>query len=141
MATPRGEEAEGSTAVRQAYDAVEDRIRQLEIKLDIAKHLLAAELAGDAGTFVGAVEAELHDWDAYLEWLQVRAATRARAGSAREQAEAGIRELRRHRNTVAEHLAEVRAAPREVWREQKKPLAGAREELERKVNEVLATLD
>jgi hypothetical protein len=121
--------------------AAEDRIKQLEIKLDIAEHLLAALLAGDAGTFVSAVEDELRDWDGYLEWLQVRAAMKARAGSVREQAEAAIRELRRHRNTIAGHLAEVRAASGEAWREQKKPLAAASAELERKVDEVLATLD
>jgi hypothetical protein len=146
MTTPafegvREEEPDGGSAVRQVRDAIEDRIRQLEIKLDIAKHLLAAELAGDAGTFVSAVEAELHDWDTYLERLQVKAATNANDGSAREQAEAAIRELRRHRNAVAERLAEVRGAPGQTWRERKQRLAAAREELERKVNEVSATLD
>jgi DNA-binding ferritin-like protein len=71
----------------------------------------------------------------------VKAATNANDGSAREQAEAAIRELRRHRNAVAERLAEVGGAPGQTWRERKKRLAAAREELERKVDEVSATLD
>jgi hypothetical protein len=127
--------------VSKYADAVEDKLRQLEIKLDIAEHRLASEVAGDARTFVDAVEAELHDWDTYLERLQVEAATKAQAGSPREQVEAAIRELRRCRNTLAERLAEVRAASGEAWREPKKRLAAAREELERKVDEVSAKFD
>jgi hypothetical protein len=122
-------------------DAVEDKLRQLEIKLDIAEHRLASEFADDPRTFGDAVQAELHDWDTYLEWLQVGAATKAQAGSPREQIEAAIRELRRHRNTLAERLAEVRAASGGAWRERKKRLAAAREELERKVDEVSAKFD
>jgi hypothetical protein len=102
--TLRQEEASARTAVRKARDAVEDKLRQLETKLDIAEHRLAAEFADDARTFADTVEAELHDWGTYLERLQMKAATKAKAGSAREQAEAAIRELRRHRNTVAEPL-------------------------------------
>jgi hypothetical protein len=122
-------------------DAVEDKLRQLEIKLDIAEHRLASEFADDPKTFGDAVQAELHDWDTYLEWLQVGAATKAQAGSPREQVEAAIRELRRHRNTLAERLAEVRTASGGAWRERKKRLAAAREELERKVDEVSAKFD
>ena len=59
---------------------------------------VAAEVAQD-GTFVAAVEAEMHTWDAYLEHLQVTAATTA--GSTRERAEAAISELRRHRNALS----------------------------------------
>jgi hypothetical protein len=56
---------------------------------------------------VDAVEAELLRWDVYLERLQVKAATTA--GSTREQVEAAISELRRHRNALGERLGEVRS--------------------------------
>jgi hypothetical protein len=120
--------------------AVEDKLRQLEIKLDIAEHRLASQFASDARTFVDAVQAELHDWDTYLEWLQMKAATKAQAGSARAQDEATVRELRRCRNTVAECLAEVRASSG-AWRERTQRVAAAREELERRVGDVSAKFD
>jgi uncharacterized protein YfaS (alpha-2-macroglobulin family) len=121
--------------------AVEDKLRQLEIKLDIAEHRLASQFAGDPRTFVDAVQAELHDWDTYLERLQMKAATKAQAGSERAQAEAMVRELRRCRNTVAKCLAEVRAASSGAWRERTQRVTTAREELERKIDEVSAKFD
>jgi arginine deiminase len=65
--TLRQEEASARTAVRKARDAVEDKFRQLETKLDIAEHRLAAELADDARRFADTIEAELHDWGTYLD--------------------------------------------------------------------------
>jgi hypothetical protein len=125
-------------AASECAVAVEAKLRQLEIKLDIAEHHLASAFAGDASSFVDAVEAELHDWDTYVEWLQMKAATKAKAGSARERAEAAITELRQRRNTVAERLADVRAASGGAWRERKQRVAAAREELGRKADEVTA---
>lgn len=127
--------------VSEYAKATEDKLRQLEIKLDIAEHRLASELAGDARTFVDAVEAELHDWDTYVEWLQMKAATKAKAGSAREQAEAAIRELRQRRNTVAEPPCRCPCRPgRGVARAEEACHRGARG-AGRKADEVSAKFD
>jgi chromosome segregation ATPase len=78
------------------------------------------------------VEAELHDWDAAIERLQTRAATKAE--NAREQAEAEIATLRRARNRAAERLT-APPAPSDAWHEQKNRVTEALDDLERKVRE------
>ena len=72
----------------------------------------------------------------YFERLQAQ--TALRAASAREQSEAAISDLRRRRNTLAEWLADSRSAAGEAWDEQKKRIAAARDDLERKADEVSA---
>ena len=84
-------------------------------------------------SFADAVEAELHDWDAAIERLQTRAATKAQ--DAREQAEAEIAELRQARNRAAERLTALRAALEDAWQEQKNRVTEALDDLERKVRE------
>ncbi len=92
----REEEASARKAVREKAEAVDEQFRQLEIDIAIAENRLASELADDATSFADAVEAELHEWDAAIERLQTRAATKTQ--EAREQAEAEIASLRRVRN-------------------------------------------
>ena len=92
----RQEEASAWAAVREKAEALDEKFRQLEIDISIAENRLASEMADDATSFADAVEAELHDWDAAIERLQTRAATKAE--NAREQAEAEIAALRRARN-------------------------------------------
>ena len=92
----REEEASAWAAVREKAEAVDEKVRQLEIDIAIAENRLASEMADDATSFAEAVEAELHDWDAAIERLQTRVATKAQ--EAREQAEAEIAELRQARN-------------------------------------------
>jgi chromosome segregation ATPase len=84
-------------------------------------------------SFADAVEAELHNWDAAIERLQTRAATKAQ--DAREQAEAEIAELRQARNRAAERLTALRAALEDAWQEQKNRVTEALDDLERKVRE------
>jgi len=98
----------------------------------------AVDLAEDKRTFVAAVEAELSCWDAYLERLQVKAATE---GSAREKAEAVISHLRRHRNSLGERLGAVRSASAERWRDGRKSVDAARDELARMAAELTAGLE
>ena len=96
----REEEASAWAAVREKAVAVDDKVRQLEIDIAIAENRLASELAEDAQAFADAVEAELRHWDAAIERLQTRVATKAQ--EAREQAEAEIAALKQARNRAAE---------------------------------------
>jgi hypothetical protein len=127
----RREEASAWAAVREKVEAVEEKFRQLEIDIAIAESRLAAEFADDAMSFAEAVEAELDDWDAAIERLQTRAATKAQ--KAREEAEAEIAELRQARNRAAERLIALRESAHHAWQEQKDRVTKALDDLERKV--------
>ena len=109
----REEEASAWAAVRAKAEAVDDKVRQLEIDIAIAENRLASELAEDARAFADAVEAELHHWDAAIERLQTRVATKAQ--QAREQAEAEVAALKQARNRAAERLIALRASSDDAW--------------------------
>jgi chromosome segregation ATPase len=128
----REEEAAAWEAVREKAEAVDEQFRQLEIDIAIAENRLASELADDATSFAEAAEAELHDWDAAIERLQMRAATKTQAD--REQAEAEISALRRARNRVGERLNALSTSS-DAWQEPKNRVVEALEDLERNVRE------
>jgi hypothetical protein len=133
----RRQEASAWAAVCERAEAVDEKLRRLEIDIAIAENRLAAETADDATSFADAVEAELNDWDAAIERLQTRAATRVR--NAREQAEAVIAELRQARNRAAERLTALRASSNDdAWQEQKDRVTEALDDLERKVRAATA---
>jgi hypothetical protein len=98
--------------------------------VDAAGQSATADLAQDSRTFLETVATELRNWNMYLERLQVRAA--ARAGSAREQAEARISELRGRRNALSQRLGEVHSATEQGWAR----VQAARVDLERSAAEV-----
>lgn len=100
--------------------------------VDAAGQSTTADLAQDSRTFRETVATELRNWDMYLERLQVRAAVRA--GSAREQAEAKISQLRGQRNELSQRLGEVHSATEEGWTR----VQAARDDLERSAAEVQA---
>jgi hypothetical protein len=129
----REEEASAWEAVREKAEAVDERFRVLEIDIAIAANRLASEMAEDATSFADAVEAELHDWDAAIERLQTRAATRVQ--EAREQAEAEIAALKQARNRAAERLVALRASSDDAWQGRKSRVMEALDELERKARE------
>jgi DNA anti-recombination protein RmuC len=129
----RQEEASARAAVRTKAAAVDEKLRQLELDIEIAEDRLASELAEDATSFAEAVEAELHDWDAAIERLQTRAATKAQ--EPRDRAEAEIAALRQARSEAAKRLVALRAASSEAWQEQRDRVSGALDDLERKVRE------
>ena len=131
--TLREEEAAAWVAVQAKAEAVDERVRQLEIDIAIAESRLASEMADDATTFAESVEAELHDWDAAIERLQTRVATKAQ--NARERAEAEIAALRQARNRAAERLTELRASSDDAWQRQKSRVTEALDDLERKLRE------
>lgn len=132
------QEASARAAVRERAEAVDEKLRQLEIDITITEDRLAAETAADATSFAQAVEAELRDWDAAVERLQTRAATKAE--DARRQAEAEIATLRQARNRTGERLAALAAASGGRWQEQKSRVTEALDDLERKVREAAANI-
>jgi hypothetical protein len=134
----RAEQANAIAATRRAPARVDDRVARLCSRLAVAERSLDAELAEDRSTFTAAVEAELHSWDVFAERLQATAA--ARTGTARDQAETGMRALRRQRFAVTESLDALRAARWETWREQRTRVTAAREELERMADDLSESL-
>jgi hypothetical protein len=129
----REQEASARAAFRERAEAVDEKLRQLEIDITIAEDRLASETADDATSFAQAVEAELRDWDAAVERLQTRAATKAQ--DARRRAETEIAELRQARNRAGKRLAALVAASDDAWQEQKSRVTEALDDLERKVRE------
>jgi hypothetical protein len=132
----RQQEASARSATQAGAEAFDEKFEQFEARFRVAQSSQAADLADDHKTFGDAVENELHTWDTYFERLQAQ--TALRAASAREQSEAAISDLRRRRNTLAERLADARAASGDEWDEQKKRIAAARDDLERTADEVSA---
>lgn len=132
----REQEKAAGAAVAKASDGAEGELEQLRTRADIAEHSLAADAADDRKKFADALEAELHDWDTYLERLQTKAATKA--GTTREQAEGAIADLRERRNDVADRLGAIRTSSGDSWREQKKRITAARDEFERKADDLSA---
>ena len=132
----RREEASAWTAVREKAEAGDEKFRQLEIDIAIAESRLASDIADDALSFAEAVEAELDEWDAAIERLQMRAATMAK--NAREDAEAEIAQLRRARNRAAERLTALRRSSHDAWEQQKDRVTEALDDLEQKVRAAAA---
>ena len=132
----RQQEASARAASLEGAEAFDEKFEQFEARFRVAQSSLAADLADNHKKFADALENELHSWDTYFERLQAQ--TALRAASAREQSEAAISDLRRRRNTLAEQLADARSASGEAWDEQEKRIAAARDDLERKADEVSA---
>ena len=132
LLTLREKEASAWEAVREKAEAVDEQLRQLEIDIAIAESRLASELADDGTSFADAVRAELHGWDAAIERLQMRAATKTQ--EPREQAEAEIASLRRVRNRAAERLNALPASS-DAWREQKNRVTDGLDDVERYVSD------
>lgn len=124
----RAAEASAAAAARGARDRFEDALEDLGTRLAIARHRLAAELADNRRLFERAVEAELHDWDTYVERLQRRAA--AKGGSGGERSRLAIDELMSRRDDVARRLRELQTASDETWRERRERVEAALDELE-----------
>ena len=131
------EEASVLAAAREAPDEVEEKLGQMRARLAVAENALLADISDEWTTFAAAVEDELRSWDAYLERQQARAA--AKAGRAREQTEAAIADVRTQLIAVYDRLAQTREGVDGAWHEQKNQVSAARDELERKADELSAT--
>jgi hypothetical protein len=134
----REEHANALAAARRGPAQLDDRVARLRSRLEVAERSFEADLAEDRCRFGAAVEAELHSWDLFAERLQTAAA--ASSASARQQAEAGIKRLRRQRLTVTERLNELRAARWGTWRQQRTRVTAARDELERIADDLSTSL-
>jgi hypothetical protein len=134
LAALRQHEAHARAAIGETPEEIDRTLAQLEVRLDIAGHSLTADAANNPSTFTSAVDQELRSWDAYLERLQTSAV--ARAGRAREQAEARIGELRRQRLEVGRRLAELRAGSPDAWRQLETRVTAAREQLEHEADDL-----
>jgi hypothetical protein len=132
------EEASVLAAVRGAPDEVAEKLGRLRTRLAVAESSLAAEISDDWTTFAAAVEDELRSWDTYLERLQ--ATVVAKAGNARERAEAAIADARTQRIAVYDRLAQARENVNGVWHEQRNQVSSARDELEQKADELSANI-
>ncbi len=129
------DEAAEAAALRRTaeYEALyQAQLQVLENALRIAEHHLDAENAYDRKQFVEAAEAELEEWEAFIERMQANAA--AKAGAAREQSEKVVADLRRRRLAIGESLAGVRAGVGDTWRDGKKRVLAALDELKRKAD-------
>jgi hypothetical protein len=123
---PRGRGI-GRRGRRGTRGRFEDALEDLGTRLAIARHRLAAELTDDPRLFKRAVEAELRDWDTYVERLRHRVAA---GGSANEQSQLVINEVMSRRDDVARCLRELQTASDETWRERRERVDAALDELE-----------
>ena len=133
------EEASVLAAVRGAPDEVEEKLGQLRTRLAVAENSLVADVSDEWTTFAAAVEDELRSWDTYLERLQATAV--AKAGNARERAEAAIADVRTQRIAVYDRLAQAREDVNGAWHEQRNHVSSARDELEQKADELSARIN
>ena len=128
------EEAGVAAAARSTSDEVEEKLGQLKTRLAVAENALLADVSDEWTTFADAVEGELRSWDTYLERLQ--ATTAAKASVRREQVEAAIAEIRTRRIAVDDALVHARAHVNGAWHEQRDHVSAARDDLERKADEL-----
>jgi chromosome segregation ATPase len=131
------EEASVLAAAREAPEEVEEKLGQLRMRLAVAENALVADISDEWTTFAAAVEAELRSWGIYLERVQ---ATAAKAGNARERAEAAIADVRTERIAVHDRLAQAGEDINGAWNEQRNHVSAARDELERKADELPARI-
>jgi hypothetical protein len=132
----RREEASVLVATPEAADHVDERIGQLKTRLAVAENSVVTDVSDDWTRFAAAVEEELRSWDTYLERLQATAATRG--ANVRERAEAAIADVRTQRIAVYDRLEQARKDVNGAWHEQRNRVSAARDELERKADELPA---
>ena len=133
------EEASVLATVRRTPDEVEEKLGQLRTRLAVAENSLVADVSDEWTSFAAAVEDELRSWDIYLERLQATAV--AKAGNARQRAEAAIADVRTHRIAVYDRLAQAREDVNGAWQEQRNQVSSARDELEQKADELSARIN
>jgi hypothetical protein len=116
-------EAPAAAAASEAGGRFENALEDLGTRLAIARHRLTAERTDNRRLYERAVEAELRDWRVYDEWLRQRAA--AKGGSADEQSQPALAELKSRHDEIASRLREMRTASDDTWRERRKRVDAA----------------
>ena len=130
-AVRRDEQAARDSARTEAH-AVGERLEQLDTSLELAEPRVAAELAPTREQLKGALEAQLHRWDTYLDRVQTEAA--GRAGVAREHAEATVTDLRQRRLSIGAHVSALGTAAGDGWRDVKSRALNELDELKTKAD-------
>jgi hypothetical protein len=130
--TLRREEESARASARERAAADDERLGQLENELELAEHRVAAEFSPTKEQFEGAIDAELHRWDAYLDRMQAKAA--AKSGAVRVRAEAGVADLRQRRVAIGKSFADVGAQRGEQWQDAKKRILAELDELKSKAD-------
>ena len=125
-------------SVLVAPDQLDEKLGELKTRLAVAENSVVADVSDEWTTFAGAVEDELRSWDTYLERLQATAV--AKAGNARERAEAAIADVRTQRIAVDDLLAQAREDVNGAWHEQRNHVSSARDALEQKADELSAKI-
>jgi hypothetical protein len=125
--TVRREEESTRASAREREAAIDETLEQLDNELELAEHRVAAEFAATQNQFTDALEAELRHWDVYLGRMQAKAA--AKAGAARERAEAEIAEFRLRRVSIGKSLPDVGTAAGGGWRDAKTRVLAELDEL------------
>ena len=125
--TLRRDEESARASARKRAAAVDERLEQLDNELELAEHRVAAEFAETEKQFTGAIDAELHRWDAYLDRMQAKAA--GQSGAARQRAEAAIADLRRRRVSIGNSLSDVGTSAGEDWHDAKTRVLAELDEL------------
>ena len=110
----------------------------MSTRLAVAENSLLADVSDEWPTFTATVEDELRSWDTYLERLQATAV--AKAGTGRGRAETAMADVRTQRIAVYDRLAQARDDVNGAWHEQRNRVNAARDELERKADELSAQL-
>jgi BON domain len=128
----RRNETSSRSLVSRAVDEMDASLRRLDGRVDLAEHMLTAELAQDRQTYEAAVASMLEIWDTSLERLQAKAATRS--VPARITTEETISRSRLRRDEIAASLEEGRADTGDEWRERRRLLAEPMDELCRRID-------
>ncbi len=131
------EEASALAAAREAPETIEEKLGQLRTRLAVAEKAMVADISEEWTTFAAAVEDELRSWGVYLERVQ---ATAAKAGNARERAEAAIADVRTERIAVHDRLTQARTDVNAAGHEQMSLVSAARDELARKADGLSAKI-
>jgi hypothetical protein len=130
--TLRRDEESARASARERAAAVEERLEQLDNELELTEHRVAAEFAATQDQFNDALEAELRRWDAYLDRMQTKAASKT--GAARERAEAAVTDLRQRRVSIGKSLSDVGTAAGEGWRGAKTRMLAELDELKKEAD-------
>jgi hypothetical protein len=131
------EEASVQAAAHTTPEEIEEKLGQLRTRLAVAENAALADISDEWPAFAAAVEDELRSWGVYLERVQ---ATAAKAGDARERAEAAIADVRTEQIAVHDRLAQADASVNGTWHEERNQVSAARDELERKADELPAKI-
>jgi hypothetical protein len=132
--TVRMELAALGASLGEKAEAVDAKFAELDWKIAMMELGLEAELADDQVAFADAVEAELVEWDEYINRKQAKTTDKTAAAS--ERAEQVVADLKRRRAAVAESLRDARTSSGDAWRKTKERILTSLAEMRRKADDL-----